>query len=462
MSKISENPYGDVLRDMARRMALNPPGPAHLHTELATTFLYASIGRYLARGGLVACVLPDAVLNGYQHKPFREGAPATSSSRVPLDVREIWRVEHGTFKNEAIVVFGSKKPSSALDLIPGGRVSREGLADGPFGVVRRGDRMVWSDVGAVQAHQAFFDAGEFRQGADLMPRTLLFHGLTASGTRWLVSKIDRQGGSKRYLVKDAKKNREFAIDAGAVSDAFIFDALMSNHLTPFHVVDPDKVVLPFLRSQPRWLAVSDQDLAADPQSADVIGRMIGAIAPDASAATLLQMVETDRKKLSTQKFAPGVYLVVYGAGGGVVCAATRPLSSLDPEKLVIDQTLYWHQVATADEALYLVGMFNSPAIEPLITAFQPQGQQGERHIHKLPVLVTPRYDPADPDHTAVVSATRALIAQWELEASKPENLLKLDPVGALASRRSFLRSKIAELSLFSAYASACEVVYASV
>lgn len=462
LSKVARNPYGVILRSLASRLALSPPGPAHLHTELSTTFLYASIDRYLTPNAVVACVLPDAVLNGYQHKPFRVSAPATSAAHIKFSPNRIWKIARGTFKNEAIVIFGSKSHVARAASIPGNLVSRQGSSPLSFRVLERSNRLVWSDTDGESSSQAFFDAGDFRQGADLMPRTLLFHDLhpTAAG-RWSVGAIDRHASPLRYLVKDAKKYKEFAIASGTVADEYVFDALLSNHLTPFDLAGPAKILLPFEHSSAAWSAVTTQRLAADPASADVFRRVHAELGAAVTADDLLHLVETDRSKLSIQKYPESGYLVVYGAGGGVVCAASRSLSTLTPERLVIDQTLYWHVVESEDEALYLSGLFNSPAIDPLISAFQPQGQQKERHIHRLPVLVTPKFDPSDPTHQSVVSATRELVAEWTALLATHSLDDRLDPCKALAGRRSHLRSQLASLNSFESYAASCEALYQS-
>jgi hypothetical protein len=462
LSKIGNNPYGVVLRALANRLKLNPPGAAHLHTELSTTFLYASIDRYLQPNAVVACILPDAVLNGYQHRPFREGAPATTRTPIRFRPDHIWRIARHTFKNEAIVVFGTKAATSAATSISGQIVSRNDETEIDFAIIRRGNRLVWSDTDPGSHGTDFLNAGEFRQGADLMPRTLLFHDLQPTGSgRWNVGAIDRHASPKRYLVKDAKKLKEFSVSRGSVEDRFVYKALLSNHLTPFGLADPAEVTLPFERTPAGWVAVPTQEIAADPPSADFFKRIHAAISPTADSEALLRLVETDRSKLSEQIFPAAAHLVVFGAGGGVACAASRPLAGLNPTKLVIDQTLYWLVVDTEDEALYLTGLFNSPAIIPVIAAFQPQGQQKERHVHTLPKLVTPRFDPADPLHQEVVTQTAALLAEWQGQVTTAAIGERLDPNKALASRRTFLRGKIAELPAFSDYAEACEALYDS-
>ena len=461
LSKIAANPYGEALRLLARQLSLTPPGAAHLHTELATIFLSASVDRFLVSDGTVVCILPDAVLNGFQHTPFRTGIHMRNARRVPLLVDNLWRIARGTFKNEAIVLVGRKQQPGAARLIPGKRASRTGIEEGnPFNVITRGNRTVWSDLPTESNPTGFFDAGNFRQGADLMPRTAVFHALQQTGrNRWIVGEINRQSSPLRYLVKDAKRLKDFSIASGTVDERFILKALLSNHLTPFTLAEPAIGLLPATRQSGAWKAVTLQVLAADRGSAQVFRTILEAIELDSPTA-YLDMVETDRRKLSSQRFDAGKYLVVYGAGGGVVCAAYRQLTGEDVQKLAIDQTLYWHMVSTEEEALYLVGMFNSPAIASVIAAFQPQGQQGERHIHRLPAMVTPRFDPTDPAHQAVVEVTRNF--KEEVESLIQSNTLlyqKLNPNNALASRRLALRRAFEGLTTFQEFNAVTQRVF---
>ncbi len=73
------------------------------------------------------------------------------------------------------------------------------------------------------------------------------------------------------------------------------------------------------------------------------------------------------------------WLVFMGAGGSNVCAAYALASALPQDRTVIDQTLYWTEVATKDEAVYLTGLLNSTAINQVIREFQPVGQFGATH-----------------------------------------------------------------------------------
>lgn len=109
-------------------------------------------------------------------------------------------------------------------------------------------------------------------------------------------------------------------------------------------------------------------------------------------------------------------------------------------------------------------MLNSEAANELIKAFQPRGQQGERHIHELPFGITPPFDPAQETHLEVVRTTSTLLAEYnkriENARQKGETFLQwLDPSKDLARRRSNLREVIRSLPSYEAYETTCKSVY---
>lgn len=146
----------------------------------------------------------------------------------------------------------------------------------------------------------------------------------------------------------------------------------------------------------------------------------------------------ERHKLTMQTFPHGQYLVLTGAGGGISCAASLPVTG--HEDIVIDQTLYWRVVPTPVEAWYRVGLLNSDAITQAIQPFNPQGEFGERHLHTLPHRVTPGFDPHNEDHLEI-----GLLA--ERMALKVASIVDEDPGfrdrrKAVASRRTKLRKAL--------------------
>ena len=173
----------------------------------------------------------------------------------------------------------------------------------------------------------------------------------------------------------------------------------------------------------------------------------------ALTGSVLGEIQHPREKLTPQSFSVTSSIVVYGAGGSDLCAG---LVRNPNSQLIIDQTLYWAQIANEDEAFFLLGMLNSEQVNSAIGPFQASGLQTERHIHKLPFLFIPRFDPVDPNHAALVAGTKAL--QAEFDTRQPEIAGYLVPQKALAPRRRKVRDFVKLLSSYETYNDACEAV----
>jgi hypothetical protein len=471
LSKVANNPYRQTLRAEAAAYGVKPEGQSHPHTELATTFLLAATDRYLREGALIACVLPDTVLNGHHHTPFRRRAYARARRRVDLQVTRLWRVQGETFKNEAIVLFAAKLPGAAGEPLPGSAVGLTSRTPLTFQTVTLQDRTVWTDRPAAQSGGRATGEMGFRQGADIMPRSAIFHQVTAlRGGRWRIAPIDDRAGLLRYLLAQGKRLCSFRITPTVVPGRFLFPVLISKHLAPFALSEPALALLPIERGAPaaRWRPVSETRLAAAPAAAAAFGEIFAAHerersrAREFSLADYFAALDTHRRKLTAQRFPNKGYLVLYGAGGSWPCAATLDLSRLDSRRLIVDQTLYWLAVEDEAHALYLAGLINSKAAREPIREFQPRGSFDERHVHKLPGRVIPSYDPTCPQHAAVVDATRALSEEFAAlrESGRQQELF--DPSRGLAWRRRMIRTEVLpRCPAFAPYARACSDLYFS-
>jgi hypothetical protein len=463
LSKIAENPYTDVLRRKASDYSIKPPGPSHLHIEMATIFLLHAVERYLIEGAAVGCVLPANITSAHHHNPFRAASYATAKRRIHLRVDGLWRIEKGTFKNEAVVLFGSKSGPASTGDIPGLVVTKDSANAVTFKRIVRGSRTAWSENKALgDKNSGFFKPADFRQGADVMPRTLVFHSLAKAGvSSWNVSPI-LTNSQERYLKADAKTHKSFSLAVNGLSDSVIFDVLLSHHLTPFNMGDGAKGLLPITRKTGAWSPLSPAEIAVKGQATDnAFKSVLGALGGSATLQTYFDRIETDRKKLTNQAWGEG-WLVFMGAGGSNVCAAYAPASSLPPTNTVIDQTLYWTEVATEEEAVYLTGLLNSTSINQVIREFQPVGQFGERHIHKLPLGVTPPYDSTNPAHVDVVAATQRLLDDWRAYKAVNEGTVTalLNPNNSkLHIRRRRIKEILASLPSWEYYENSCKAIY---
>ncbi|ABE53603.1 hypothetical protein Sden_0308 [Shewanella denitrificans OS217] len=466
LSKVANNPYKNALRQRAENYGIKPEGSSHLHIEMATVFLLHAIERYLLENAVIGCILPDSVLNAHHHNLFRKGNYLNSHRAVTFDVNELWRIEKGTFKNEAIVLYGKKCKHESREFFDGKIVSPLSSSDLTFHNVQQGNRTAWTDKKVIgKAKFGLYNPASFNQGPDIMPRTLIFHDFTP-GTqhtpKWKISPIDRTVSDFRYLVTQAKKHKHFTLNADSVSDTFIYDILLSNHLTPFGISTPAKGLLPILKvDNGTWESVSEIDLSSFSYGTYSAFKKIFKESRTTSAE-FFDKLNTNRGKLVSQNIPTHGWLILYGAGGSNVCSTYIKSNAYSQNKLIIDQTLYWSHVQSEEEALYLTGLLNSEAVCLVIKEFQPRGAFGERHIHKLPIGATPPYNPMDIVHIEVVATTKQLMVDWDnFKKSIPDEIMQLlNPnSSSLSIRRRKIREKIKNLPSYPAYEQACRDLY---
>lgn len=469
ISKISNNPYSHLLDRLANELGVRPAGPSFLHTELAAIFLLEGLRRYIEPQGSFACILPSTIAEGHHQNRFRTGAFTNSGRRVDLNVKEIWSIPSGVFKNEAIVAFGKKERFQPQQLIPGKEIAVETEKDKPFHVItaeyeNRPNRTIWTPNISKNNPAFGFDPAPFRQGADLMPRTAWFHDFKTYGTdRCSIEQLN-SSSDDWFLISDAKKNKSFRLRSGTVvSRDFVKGALLSNHLCPFTLASPSQMLIPSIFTGSEWREILEEDLISAPGATKAAFKAIcQELETDVSG--LYQKVNTQRGKLRYQLWSDDSFLVFSGTGGANPCAAWVPPSTYVPGEAIFDQTVYWAPVTSLEEAAYLAGAINSPSCAELIAPFQPRGQQGKRHIHKLPFGVTPPFDRADDLHWELSQATLALNTAWKnILATDPEAQRRTHPSQSnLQNRRRWVMNVLRNLPEWERYESAAAALYGSI
>jgi hypothetical protein len=458
MSKLKDNPYKNELNIRAEQLGIKPYGSSHPHVELATIFLLQSIEHYLGENAIFECIIPESILKGYQHEPFRKLQNNIENRKVDLNINEIWEIDENTFKNKAIVLVGNNmKVSEVKDAFTGRIVSEMTTKACSFKTIHQGKRSAWTSNMEAMDVSEVIEPIHFVQGADIMPRTVTFyHAVTQPNGRWSLSSIRKNNDNKSYLLADAKKNLSFTMDIINIHDNFMYKCYMSHHLTPFHLSDPEDVFIPLIKSDNEWLKPSiEQIVSMGANTNNAVNLILNEVQ---LSINKYRNKLNYRRKLDHQFFTKDSILVVTGAGGSYPCAACIPLNDNTIfDRIIIDQTLYWDVVTCEEEALYLVGLLNSKALAKAISEFQPEGLQGKRHIHTLPFDITPKFDIENELHIEVVNRTRELVAQVNNQPLfnnyyNPNN-------GVLRSRRTKIRKMINSLPSYTLYEQACSYIY---
>jgi hypothetical protein len=463
MSKLADNPYKNTLQKIAQHYSIKPTGASHPHMELATIFLLSAVDRYLDDGAQWSCVMPGSLLSGLNHEPLRKEKYRTSEATLQLQFEEIWELPQNTFRNKAIVLSGKKSDDPTSDLLRGRVYTDEGdYKEVHYTLNHQGNRSAWTNRGHdVDVTDIIGDNSlKFSQGCDLFPRTALFHEfIKRPNGNWNIEPIVRTS-DLWYLVNDQKKVSCNGLVAENVDDKYIFDALISKHLSPFYLASPAKVLMPGKKVNGKWKEISDTDLALmNAGTAYVFNQIANDSNTPADLQTYLRKTINIYGKLEKQNFSTKNWLVLSSASGANPCAAYVSLNTLDRNRLIIDQTLYWYLAESENEAVYITGVLNSNALSDAIKDFQPEGGFGKRHIHTLPYKIIPKFDDGDIAHKDVVMKTRELIQEWSTLCKEDEYKNLLQPnSGSLSSRRRRQQSAIRGLDVYSAYESACEAI----
>lgn len=462
MSQFADNPYKEKLSERSLAYGIKPAGAAHLHLELATVHLLHAVDRYLSVGSAVACLVPGTVVNGQQHAKLRDGSYLTAGRPVPFEIQEVWEIARGTFKVRAIAVVGKKKQDTGDVQLPPtiGRIAtRDGLLESTFEQRHLGTRTAWI-IGGTAGGDLLGGGAVPPQGADLMPRPAVCVKVTQEdGTEWRVT-TPEIGDTDYFAVKGAKKlaGQRFA---GMAAPAFVHRMVQSLNLLPFVIDDHfARIAMPARRGDDGgWEILTPAEIRASGlvQTARRFGRINSAMALDGVVKPLEQKID-ERNKLTRQVFAADQYLVVNPTGGSIACAAL--LSTNESRDIVVDQTLYWSLVTSEAEAWYRVGLMNTDVLTQAITAFNPEGELGPRHLHTLPNRVSPAFDPTDPDHVEV-SALAAQLGAHAREYMDDDAYIRA-PERSIASRRRRLRLKLKELPEFMALEGAATAVLSGV
>lgn len=141
--------------------------------------------------------------------------------------------------------------------------------------------------------------------------------------------------------------------------------------------------------------------------------------PATNRLSLIEQLDT-MNKLSNQVPTAAIRLLYSKSG--------RPTAAvLEGSRALIDNSLYWIECVSADEAHYLAAIINSDTLRDAVESLMPKGQFGARDLHKhLWKLNIPQYDPSERLHRLLAGRG----AQAAAEAAVPLTALRTQAAAA--------------------------------
>jgi SAM-dependent methyltransferase len=379
-------------------------GNVATHQDLSGYFFVRSVELYLKQGGVIAFVMPYAVLNRKQFAGFRKGRfGARSWGSNPFTwvrFEEAWAMDEDVqplFPVPSCVLIGRRTQYGQLPMTISRARGTLPVRDASPALAAA--RLKWEE--APWPEEATFRGGSpyrgaFRQGATMVPRVLCMVRPATTGPLGGVRDAPLVESRRTNLEKEPWKSLDPL--RGNVEAAFLRPLCLGESIAPFRPLQPVLAVIPWdgehglldaraaqnlgYRHLARWLAEAERHWREKGRS---------------TSMSLIDRWDFN-KELSAQFPIPAVRVVYSKAGTQPAACAIR-----DGEA-VVDHKLYW-ATTSGHEAEYLVSVLNSECARARVQHLQARGQWGARDFDKLMFgLPIPKFDESKQLHRQLAAA----------------------------------------------------------
>ena len=432
--------YQKRLLRLAESYALKPTRKALMpQLEIAAIFLAHAASYLLRRGGQMAFVLPRAFLSADQHAATRLGTARGFRLRSVWDLKQVQPL----FPVPACVLFAEATPVPRPlppEGLPGRRYAgrpRRHNATWPEAEPRLTvENVTWRVARTAGGSALTTGAGNeapsagktpykelFKNGATMFPRNFFF--IQPEGTPppdW----SDRSITVKSDDINDetAKMPWKGIKLTGRINTNYLFRTALAKNLVPFALIDPPLVLLPVtIGPDPKSSAANPAQVPILHTVSDLVG--LGQLDTAQWFAKVERAWEQHRteknRKMSainylnwqnklTDQNMTSPFVVLYSAWGKDANACIMNRSKLDLPFLAENST-YFFNAASEDEAYYLLAFLNANEPNKLMKDFQAAGLFGPRAVHrKILDVPLPRYAARDPRHQQLAALGRQAAA----------------------------------------------------
>ncbi len=362
------------------------------HQDLVALFIVRAAEKYLNDEGTFAFVTPLAVLSRQQYEGFRAGKWGYGRYG---ELTELWDLDKvrpkGFFPVPSGVVFGRKHthdPASGGTApaygSPATKVVLDGLRDqdgweataAALSFTTVPNKTITAEAAGESPYRA-----HVTQGAVVTPRCLHFVVEEA-----ITSKLGQSAGrtSVRSLRTRQEKDpwKSLPDVTGVVESRFIFDVHLGSTIVPYRELTPWRAVLPIDKDT---LLVEDSitsHASGFGQWWETTSKLWDKHKTSQSQLSLLGSLNYQGKL--TKQLNGSKHRVVYTKSGTKLAAAR-----IDTPRQIIDHKLYWLPARGIDEARYLAGILNTPALNTAVAVYQSRGLFGARdfdtYVWRLPI-----------------------------------------------------------------------------
>ena len=381
-SRYMEGSYQERFRTECEAAGLWIGGNVATQQDLSGYFYMRAASLYMRRTGRIAMVLPYAAMSRQAYGAFRKGEVASFGNvEMWLRFTEAWTFPEvqPLFPVPSCVLFARVHDGLGPATLPprvaafGGELPGRNATEGEAGSCLSKEDRPWPEEAGQEKESPYRKV--FRNGATLFPRRLvLVETVTRAGRLPPNPEFPLIRG--RTGNQDKGRWKDLEPPQGTVEKQFLRKVLLGECIAPFRVLKALLGVIPWdgsrselmdaetageegLARLARWLETAEELWEKHKRGGGSYARQI------------------DYYGKLTSQFAIGEVRVVYTKSGTRLAAAV-----VEDENAVVDHTLYWASVESAEEARYLCAVLNSEALCKQVRGFQARGQWGPRHFDK--------------------------------------------------------------------------------
>jgi len=396
--------YQDFLKKTVFEYGLLTQKETALFTQMdtSTVFYVKAADTYLAKGGVLAFVMPRSILTGAkQHAAFKKQKKPLMKLVKMLDTEKVSPL----FNVDSCVLVAT---TGEATIYPMPSVLITGTLPAKNMRLKNASKYLamkeaeYSPPAIEEKKSPYHD--KMLNGAGIYPRTL-----------WFVKFVPGKFGLapdapsvESLILRDAKDPWDKVILKGEIEKEFIFATMTGKILLPFKA-EYLPIVLPIKKGKRTWKILTSEDLRKDGKFkvADWLDNAQNSWQTNATNKNLknfpnaMDYVNYNNKLLNERLDLR--YYVVYTASGTHIAAvvvdtqkvpdfrigATR----ISPNGFVPDVKTFYFSTNNAQEAHYLTAILNSNVLDEKIKTIQTRGKYGPRDIHRRPFeFFIPQFD----------------------------------------------------------------------
>jgi hypothetical protein len=403
---IQSKPYQDFIRKLIFEHGLAAKGSAHLFTqmEMATLFYAFMVWRYLASKGTLSFVMPRSVLTGAkQHLAFQK--EYVRRAQLILDLKGV-----APLFNVPTCVIISQHQDTPQNSLPSQKYSgdlpaRNILWSTAKELLSKED----SEFNALTEIQHSVYLHKLLNGSNLYPRVFWF-AKPPVDVKVMNYKHPQLETDPIVYTQGKSPWKELSV-RGTAESKFLYATLLSDSLLPFGIKGFSLVVLPLEAN--RMITQDELLKKGFPEMAAWLKQVENLWDKYKKMDTELLPYVNWQKKITSQK-PSGCYKVISNKSGTYITACVLNLTDttkisihgLSVQGFIADNTTFYLDTDSPEEAYYIAAYLNSPFIDETIKPYQSQGSfgaqsgGGERDICRRPfeVLPFPRFNAKNKKH----------------------------------------------------------------